>query len=261
MTEGAPEIQPQQDANPSGGINPAWNDALNDIPREYHEKVIPHFKNWDTGFNTQLQKVHSQYEAYKPYEPFVQNQVPFEEVQQGYGLLRAIYENPQGVIGAIQQAFNLGEPVDDQGVAEEIPDETAYAQLPPNVVAQLQRQDQMLNTMAQIMAKEREQQLAYNEGIKLDKYLASLHEQHGDFDEGIVLQLAAQMDGNIDSAFQAYQNAIQQEVSRRNSPVAPRLISPGGSAPSNAIDPRKLNSRQTKDLIVDMLKAAQSAKG
>ncbi len=260
MSEGIPEIQPQGEAPDSGGVNPAWNDALGVIPKELHHQVIPHFKNWDTNFNSQLQKVHSQYEPYKAYEPFVQNQIPFEEVQQGYGLLRAIYEDPTKVISAIQQAFNLGQPVEEQGPPEEIVDESAYAQVPPHIMQQLQHQQKMLDTMAQIMAKQREQQLAYSEGQKIDQYFAELKSKHGEFNEDIVLQLAAQNGGDLGAAFEAYQNAIQQEFARKNTPVAPRLISPGGSAPSNAIDPRKLNPRDTKNLVVDMLKAAQASK-
>lgn len=259
MSEGAPEIQPQGGVeNSSPGINPAWNDALNDIPKEFHHKVIPHLQKWDSGVNERFQRVQSQYEPYKAYEPFVQNQIPFEEVQQGYGLLRAIYEDPAKVITAIQQAFNLGQPVLEQGETE-VEDPGEYANVSPEVMAQLQRQEQMLNAMAQIMTRQREAQMAASEGQKLDKIMADLHKEHGEFNDEVVLHIAAQMNGDIGAALGVYQNAVQQEMARRNAPRAPRLISPGGSAPSNAIDPRKLNSRQTQDLIVDMLKAAKGA--
>lgn len=253
MGENTPEIQPQDTTETSGGVNPAWNDVLNVIPKELHQQIIPHFQKWDSGFNSQLQKVQSQYEPYKAYEPFVQNQIPIEEVQQGYGLLRAIYEDPSKVITAIQQAFNL----EQQEIANEQQEVTneQFGNIPEHVAAQLQRQEQMLNTMAQIMMQQRNQQLAVSEGQKLDKILADLHKEHGEFNEEIVLQLAAQRDGDIGAALQAYQTAIQQEAARRNAPRAPRLLSPGGSAPSNVIDPRKLNSQDTIKLVVDTLKA------
>lgn len=255
MSDQIPESTPQ-DA-PAG--NPAWNDVLSIIPQEFHSQVTPHFSNWDKGVQEKIQKVHSDYQAYKAYEPFVQNNIPYEEVTQGYGLLRAIYENPQKVIEAIRQSFNLEPEVIEQGESEDVGDEQ-YANLPPHIMQQLQRQEQMMTTMGQILAKQREQELAAVEAKKLDNVINGLKKEHGDFNEEVVLSLAMQMNGDVVKAHKAYTDMITSELAKRSAPKAPRLISPGGSAPDNAIDPRKLNGRQTTDLVVEMLKAAQANK-
>src|SRR5216117_1810141 len=57
--------------------NPAWDGLLGKLPSQYHQAILEDLKSWDQNYNTGIQKVHSQYE---PWKPFIENQVEPDEV-------------------------------------------------------------------------------------------------------------------------------------------------------------------------------------
>ncbi len=257
MDESISEVQPQE-----GGGNPAWNDFLSAVPPEYHEKVTPVLKRWDEGVNQKLQSVQQRYAGYDAYEPFITGGVSPEDLQYGYGILKALQNDPVNTVKAIHEAFNITPDVFGQGQEELNPQDEIdprYANLHPDVVAQLQRQQETLETMGKLLLKQREDALAAAEGEKLDAQLTALKRQYGDFDEAHVLRLALQMDNNVEEAVKYYNASIQNALAKRNVPQAPRLLGSGGGAPENSIDPRKLDRNQTIKLMTDMLKASQGA--
>src|SRR5260221_455048 len=90
-----------QDQTFRGGVNPAWNEALNNIPKEYHNQLMPVFQKWDANHQSGVQKVQSRYADYKE---FVDNGVPADNIRIALGLAQALDENPQAVYQALHNA-------------------------------------------------------------------------------------------------------------------------------------------------------------
>jgi hypothetical protein len=246
--EGSDEGFSGSQGNSSGGINPAWNDVLSAIPEDAHSAVIPHLKNWDQNYS-RLQQEHSRFNDYKD---FATNGIPAEQLRMGHGLLQAIQQNPKEVYEALAQSFGFGGIEQDE---TEVPDELAG--LPPEVVQKLQRLEQGYELLAKSRIEEEEAKRQAREDAALEQTMSQLKAQHGDFDE--VYVLAQMMQGaKPEEAIGAYQSFVEKVLAENNRPKPPRIMSSGGSTipGEQRIDPRKLDSSQTKNLVADMLKAA-----
>src|SRR5882762_7452101 len=98
----APYREVGHDQQFQGGINPAWNEALSTIPKEYHNQLLPVFQKWDANHQSGVQKVQSRYADYKE---FVDNGVPADNIRIALGLAQALDENPQAVYQALHQEY------------------------------------------------------------------------------------------------------------------------------------------------------------
>jgi hypothetical protein len=245
-------VDPSQ-GNSDSGNNPAWNDVLSVIPQELHSQVTPHFSNWDKGVQEKINQVHQQY---NPYKPFVESQISPDDLRMGYGLLQAINTKPLDVIRAMKESFGLDlTELLDVPNNEPDPNETQYAQLPPEIQQQLAALQRQSELQGQILLKQREEALAAEQSQILDKELAEARQKYGDFDEEIVLTLM--LNGyTTDQAVQRYNQHVGAIKAASNRPQPPQLLGSGSAIPDQAVDPRKLNPRQTKDLVAEMLRAA-----
>jgi hypothetical protein len=231
--------------------NPAWSTFLEVIPEEFHEKVKPVLRNWDSGVQERFQKVHQEYE---PWKPFVEGKVDPEHAQFALNLLNRLDTNPAEVRDAINEYYKLNAPVtpgpnSGQGQAE-----------PPEEVdpydTRFKTLEENNRVMAQILLSQREAEEATRADQELDSQLSSLRKTHGDFDERYVLALM-QTGSSAEDAVKGYMDFRDREVGRR---VPKPLIMGGASGGSlnQGIDPRKLDDKGTKDLVVQMLEAAAS---
>lgn len=232
------------------GVNPAWNDVLAVVPKDLHNQVIPHFRNWDSGVQQKIQSVHSDYADYKFLK---ENNVSAEDTRIALGILRAIQEDPKSVYDSLATSYGYGQP--EQGQPE-IPE--ALKGVPPEVLAQIEQLQGGYQTMAQILLQKQEQEQAAQADFQLDQELNALKKKHGNFDENYVLAYMQQgMPG--DQAVKAYQQMVDQILADRSRPQAPKLLGSGsnGVPGDGRIDVRKLDPAKTKNLVIEMLKAQQ----
>lgn len=239
----------------TGGGNPAWQEFLEAVPQEYHEKVTPVLEKWDKGVNERFEKVQSDY---APWKSIIQNGHDPETTQFALNLLSQINEDPKMVYDAIGNHFGL--------TAKEVKDVIAgQGQGEPNsgregdpYDARFAAIEQQNQTMARILLKQREAEEAAREDAKLDQELSQLRKTHGDFDESWVL---SKMHFHKMSAQDAVKNFLEWKQ-QQLAPHLPKplLISGGGPLPSTNTDPRKLNDSQTKDYVVGLLQAAAAEK-
>lgn len=242
--------------NNSGGdgVNPAWNDLLGEIPSEFHEKVTPHLKNWDTKFNEQVGTVKSQYE---PFQHFIDGGVEPEHLNMGLQLLTAIQNNPKDVYDLLAQQFNLGEQekktTDTLGGLSEADLEG----LPPAVIAKLKEIDELKHateSLAQEQLTSREQKAQEEADARLKKQIADLKEKHGDFDEGYVLT-AMHLGAKPDKAIEQW-NALQEKIIREHTErqKAPKVLGGGSLLPGEKkIDVSKLDGKARRNYIAQLL--------
>lgn len=257
--QGQPVEQPQgQQQSDTVNINPAWNDVLGLIPQTLHSQITPKFQEWDKNYQNSIQKVHSQYE---PWKPFIDGGIDPENVNFSLGLMNAISENPQEVVNAIQtwmkeEGVDPGQQSEQQGQFDQTP------QYDPNDITshpKFVEMEEALQTMAQIMLQQRETEQSAQQDQELEDELGRLKQEHGDFDENYVISICANSDGEIslEDAIQMDQERTQSILSGRRQP-GPPVLGSGGAFPNSTPDPRKLGSTDTRNLVAQML---QQAKG
>lgn len=239
----------------SSGINPAWNEVLSYIPEDAHSKVLPHLQNWDKNFSNKLQEVHS---TYAPYKQFQEAGIDAGQMQVALGVLRAIQEDPETVYKQLAATYNFGAEQEQGEPDSNLP--PGFDNMPPEFMNQFQQLQQGYDTLAQIILGQQQQQTEAQqqaqEDAALDQEINGLKQKYGDFDERFVLaQMMAGASG--EEAIQAYNGLVEQVMQNNNRPRPPKLLGSGSAVPgSNGVDPRKLDSKGTKDLVQQMLAAA-----
>lgn len=236
--------------------NPAWAPFLDVLPTDLHGTVKPVLKEWDKNVNNQFQKIHSQYADWKTFQD---EGVSADELRQGYALLQQINEDPKRVWDAIAEHYGfevanavvaaaeqgsteLGATEEDFGSGFEDP---RFEQL-----------NKTVETMAELLIQENQNRENAQADAEFQTYFDELKAKHGQFDEEYVLNLITTgMDG--DDAVARYQSVIDAALTARNIPKAPVVVGNGSSAlPSGGLDVTKLDSKNTKSLVADMLRQA-----
>jgi len=235
----------------SNGGNPAWSTILNEIPQEYHAKLTPHLQEWDKGVNDRFQKVHSEYE---PWKPIIGAAGDPQTAQFALNLLVAMYNNPQAVYDALKSKYNFDAAID--GSAPQAHNNSGQGQGEPTQEPWEARYNQLQQQNAQIaeyLYKQRQQELEAQQDQMLERELSALRQKHGDFDERYVLAL---MQGG-QTAEQAVQGFKQfQEETAKNYKPKPLIMGAGGSFPGGNFNPAKASDGQVNNIVVQMLEAA-----
>lgn len=234
------------------GSNPAWESVLSVLPAEFHPLVTPEFQKWDQSAQQRIESVNSQFE---PFKPFTEAGIKPEDLEQGLQLMAKLNEDPQGFYQALTEAYGFGNEID--GEEEEDDDETDVQNFQDPRVDQLQ---QNLDLVAQTILSQQQEKANEQASRELDTELNGLREKHGDFDERYVLSLAAVNDGiTLEQAVESYKQLVNNVLQTNPRPFAPTVLgnSSGGTGlPSQAIDPTKLDGKATRNLVAEMLKAA-----
>lgn len=273
-TAGAENVIPQGDQGDPGvqgtpADNPAWTDFLSAFPQGMHDSIKPHLAKWDQGVNARIEQVHSEYAAWKPFRD--QGITP-EILQQGLSIYNAVNDDPRKVYDLLGQTFgyaNAAQMMQQAGQGQQVPQQlqpepTAeyqfgqqQAQLPPD--PNLARLESMVELQGNILLAQRNAEIERQQEQLLDKELADLKGKIGEYDETFVLSyMQAGMSAEQAGAkWQEFRNGV---LTQANRPAAPTTISGAGPLPSNAIDPSKLGTSDTRKLVADMMRATNQQK-
>ena len=257
LEEGSPvqsgiETQEQEDKH-----NPAWDSLLESMPSSLHSTITPHLKQWDRNYQDGINKVHSQYESFKPY---VENNVTREQIDYALQIMQAIETRPQDMIKALQDYTGMSKAeatqvvADEQGQVEtEVPDELF------NHPKFLEMQ-QMVQTVAQHLVTQKQAEESLLQDKQLADELEGLKTTHGDYDEEYVLTLAmANPDKTLEQCVLAYKAKVTELVEQSRRAPAPKVLGQGGGAPDNQIQQSDLKDpKNRKAVIAQMLAANQS---
>jgi len=258
---------------PSGGDNPNWSTILDVLPTSLHEIVKPVLKTWDQGIDGRFQEIHQQYD---PYKPFVEQKVDPNELAQAYALLQAINENPKQIWDQMAQYYGYtgeGGQGNSGGTAPQpvptVPPTTQEGQYDfgspeantawQQMSEQVRQQQELLLTMGNAFLSEKQQAEQAQVDQVLNTQLAEAKTKHGDFDEAYVLSLVAQ-GLDVDKAVESFKAAVASALEASKRPPAPTVMGgAGGPMPTNAVDPAKMNDKETKDLVIAMLQAGKQS--
>lgn len=252
------------------GINPAWNEALSQLPPEFHSKVIPTFQKWDQNHQQGVQKVHSQYE---PYKEFVDNGVQPEQIRIAMGIAQLLEENPQAVYEALQADFgqqqgpkgngNGQQDPSDQGFGEQGNLGSEFEGLPQEFVQRFQQLEEQNNMMREFLTTQHETDQQKQEDAELDRIYEGITQKSETFRELNKNGAAEPYMNSLfmagygpDQAVEMFENFVDAVRSYNNRPKAPTILGAGGFMPERQVRPRDLSDQQTKQLMTDMIKSA-----
>lgn len=226
------------------GLDPSWNDVVSAFPEDKRSEYAGFIK-------TQMDS----YAPLKQWEEFAKSGITPEQASTAVGVYNTIENNPKRVYEALGAHLGIT-PQQAQEVVEELED--ADPEEDPRI-ATLQKQ---LATVQQILVarhqEETQSRLEQQAEAEIDREIAALKKKYNDVDEDI---LAVFMANGQMSAEQAYKAYTERDARIRATRPSPMLLGGGGQVPNRAIDPTKLSSSETKNLVAQMMQqAAQSAR-
>lgn len=188
----------------SGGDNPAWAPILEVIPEGIRQLVTPKLKEWDQGVNARFQKIHQEYE---PYKPFKEQGLDPQELMRSHQVREQIDRDPLAFYERLgqylQQAGLLQEQeeVDEEGPEELDPEDRVKQSL----TALEQKQQEILNSIEEAQRKQQEAQLQQQAQEQVTREYQEVEAKYGQLDEVMRNEL-------FQRAFLAVQQAEQQGV-------------------------------------------------
>lgn len=241
------------------GLNPAWNDLLEVVPSQLHSQVTPHLEKWDRNYQESLNKVHSQYD---PYQPYVDNNIAPDQINYALQLMQAIEARPAEVIKALQEYAGLTKQEATQVQAEQQGQVDAETEVPDFINhPEFQKMNKMVETMAQLLVQRNLTEQQSQEDQQLSAELEALHQSKGEFDEEWVLTRALNHPNeSLEKHVDAYKEFVNGIISNTRKP-GPRILSAGGIAPNNQLDPKTLDDKERRGLVAQMLQAAAQNNG
>lgn len=231
------------------GLNPAWNDLLGSVPAGLHSQITPHLTKWDQNFQSKINEVHSQYE---PYKPFLESQVQPDQINYALSVLQAIEERPEDVLKALQ-AY-IGNDEEEQGQDDPEgngPESPEFMNHP-----EYQRMQEMVQTMAQLLVQQREAETNAQLDSELDQELTAAKEKFGEYDEEWVLtKMYNNPELSVEQAVEAYKQ-FENGILARNRKPGPPVLGAGGSIPNPDFSPGKMDGKDRRGLVAQMLAQA-----
>jgi hypothetical protein len=265
---GTPPVAPVQEET----INPAWNPLLEQLPSSLHGMVTPHLKKWDKNYQEGLQKVHSEYE---PWKPFIEHKLDPSALYQSWQAIQNLEADPQGFVKAVIEHYGLQNvltAVAEQGqqqpqannVGEETLGEYDFSQTPEYqaMSQELQRTTGMTEQMAQLLLAQYQQQQETEADQQVEADLQAAKQKHGEFNEEYVLQRMYATGETMDAAVANWQALTNQILSQSRNPSAgaPIIMGSGGGTPAvNAGD--KLKTPQDRRAFIAQQLANAAANG
>ena len=254
--------EPQENG---GALNPAWNEVLNLVPQQLHPGIVPHLKKWDDNYKqeqTKLSEVQSQVEQWKQFE----GQDP-ERISQALQFWQLAESEPQRVFDALQEFLGGG----DQG--QQGQEGTPGEQEPefdlngddilqhPKVQELLRGQEVIAQTL--LAQQQKEQMHQFEQEIEAEQ--ASIMEANPDFTEKelvLMYQIAAASNISLTDAAAQVKGYFGDVAQRQQAPHAPSVMSANGQVPAALpVDPAKLDRSDTKKLVADLIRQAQTGQG
>lgn len=191
-------------------------------------------------------------QPYQGYEFLQEAEVDPDTVQYALNMLYTLNSNPRQLYDAIAEYYQFGggQPQAPQGTSdfeygeEASQDDPRYAEL-----------EEKLQMVARALVEQQQTASAAEEDQALEDELSGLREKYGDFDEEFVLGLALS-DVPLEQGVQRFKQLTGQ-VQQQQRPQSPVVMGSGGGVPGQQpVNPSKLSSSDTKNLVVQMLQSA-----
>lgn len=252
--------EPQQTQQQPTGINPAWNPVLDKLPESFRPAIIPHLQEWDKNFDTKLSEVQQRYE---PYKQFVENNVSANDIEVALRIAQEIDTNPEAFYKQMQDYFGYdagqGQP-QQQSRQPEAPETFSFDGIDggdellqnPKIQELLQNQQ----TLAQVILQQREAQQLEEHNRQIEADLAEIKQGNPNIDELMLFRIATGQGVDLKQAATILDQYNQAVLTASRTPAPPVFNPAGGGVPAaTQPDPAKLNPKETKNLVAEILRA------
>ncbi len=223
------------------GLGAEWNDIVGAFPEDKRGELAPVLKS----------KIDA-YEPLKGYEEFHKSGITPEHVGNALNLYKIIEDNPRQVYDVIAKHLNITPQQAQQVVEEAESPEESQAEDPR--VKTLQDQVAVLSQIALANHNQTlEQQQAAAMDAAIEEEINAVKKKYGNDvnEEELILRMIAK---NI-SAEQAHHEVMALADQFRRRP-APFVMGNGGVVPRNNIDVKKLDTKDTRNLVAQMMQNA-----
>lgn len=253
-----PEQQVQETSSEG---HPAWESILseNNVPEAFKPMLRKTFQQWDEGVQAKFQEHQQVQSQFEPYKPFLENNIDPAQLERAYQVMHLIENDPRRFYDQMGQYYKYAQQQQQapsgQGQQDEFSDEYDLSgeEVDPykDKFEQIQ-QNQELIAKALYTQYQKEQEA--QEDAELDKEVARLRSEKGDFDEQFVYNVAGANGGDLEAAVDKYFEIVAQ-VQGQQRPGAnfPRVVSPSGGIPQTTINPADLSDEDSKKFAMQIL--------
>lgn len=229
------------------GLDPSWNDFVSKIPEDLRGELGPQLKERVTG-------IESKYEPLRQWEDFSKQGYTPDTAKTALDVYKVLENNPREVYDTIGKHLGIT-PAQAQAVIEDL-EENGESEDPR--IARLQQQ---VETMSQIMLSQREQETQAQQAAEaekqIEKEISEVKKKYGDdIPEDQIIMRMLHKGMSADDAAKEYISFVDEVRARR---PAPFVLGKGtGQIPAKQIDVTKLGSKETKNVVAQMLQHARN---
>jgi hypothetical protein len=243
--------------------NPAWGEALNAIPPEFHPHLEKHFSDWDKGVQNRFQKVQQELAPLSAYKEFAELGLKSEDINEAMQIRHLLNTQPRDLYEYLEKQHNFGQESQGQKNAEtpdyDLSNEEYDLEKDPRFLAVQQQaafaqqaiqENQRIQTEAKIQSeidtevKAIQSNPAY-EGLKIQDIAA--------FAAGLP---TANQQGSLIAAAERLAAYLPKE---RVSDSAPPVLSGNRGLPAQPMNFGKMSPDERAKFVADYMKAQDSA--
>jgi len=228
------------------GLGPEWNEFVSAFPEDQRSTLGPKLKD-------HVSSITSEYEPLKQWADFQKAGVTPDQASMALNIFEVIEKNPREVYDALANHLGISK-AEAKEVVKEIQNDDSGDSRIETLKNQVDTLTQIALAQRNMTAKEQEDADAE---AWLDEQLGTIKQKYGDsIDENQIIMRMAHAGMTVEEAYQDWSNMVAQIRKTREAPV---LMGSGGNIPTNrAIDPKKLDSKATKDIVRQMLDHANA---
>jgi hypothetical protein len=223
------------------GLGAEWNDIVNAIPEDKRAEVAPLLK----------QRIDA-YEPLKAWEKFSKDGITPELADTAFKVYKTIEDNPRDVYEVLGKHLGIT-PAQAEKLTEELEEDDSGN---PEIEALKQQVETLSAITLAERRKTQQEQMAAEADAKLNEEVETVRKKYGnDIPEDQILMRMLHKDMTAEQAAQEYIQWADQVRSRRPSPL---IMGGAGSVPGKKLDPTKLNNKETKTVVAQMLEHAKA---
>lgn len=256
--DGSTSIDESGSSSDSEKVNPYWAAALEGIPDEFHSRLTPTFKEWDSNYAKDKERL----AQYDPYKPFVEHKVPPQDIDNALQLAEIYRTSPRDLFDYLQKQYNFtldAPPVEEP--EEEVYDLNGEKAYDLEKDPRFQQVTQETAFLRQAYEAEQQKRITTEMTAQVDKEVTVVRERFPQLDIADVATMAtgmAQANGQMPNLIQAAEHMSKYLPKERASDGAPSIISGNRGLPASKNNFGAMSSDERSAYIVAQMQAMNS---
>lgn len=251
----AVETSTDESSSTSESINPIWASALEGIPDEFHSRLTPTFKEWDSNYAKEKERL----AQFTPYQAFVESKVPPQDIDNALQLAQIYQNSPRDLYDYLQKQYNY---VNEAPAVEE-PEEEVF-DLNGEKAFDLEKDPRFLQMQQETTFLRQAYEQSQNDRIasemrsQVDAEVAQVKEQFPGLDIADVASMAtglAQANGQLPNLIEAAKHMSKYLPKERASDGAPMTLTGNSGLPATKTNFGTMSSDDRSAYIAERMRA------